>query len=116
MPSVTAVHGVLFALEDARRAVVDLLVVSRQFDDAAFGRQAPRRMAMPPRGLSAWFERPDHFLPGGFLRLRGLFGERPAGDGPRRAIHVLAFHQPLRDHRDAARLIHVRGHDTARPA
>jgi len=71
-------HGVFFAIEDARGAVVDFLLVAGQLDDAAFRARLPRRMAIPPRGLRALSRGRITSWPG-VSRHRRLFGQGAAG-------------------------------------
>ena len=65
-------HGFLFTVENARRTVMDFLIVPGQFDDAAFGRERSAQNGDAAARLEGLGERPYDHLAGGFARVRGF--------------------------------------------
>src|SRR5262249_16406965 len=105
-------HGVLFALENARRAVVDLLVMAGQLDDAALGGQTTAQDRDASARLERLRQRANDLLAPSLPRFGCLLGEGAAGDRHCRTVDIFALHQTMGDHRDSAGLIDVHGYET----
>src|ERR1019366_2949898 len=112
-PAGDGAHGVLFAVEHARGAAVLDAFVAGELDDAAIRRERSAQNGHASARLEGLRERAHDFLSGGFARIGGFFGEGAAGAGERGAIHVAALDQALRDHADAAGLVHVDGDEAS---
>jgi hypothetical protein len=84
LPTVTA--AMASSSRSDARTVVDLLFVTGQFDDAAFGRKVAAQDGDAAARFQCLVERANHFLSGRFARIGSFLGEGAAGNGDGGAI------------------------------
>ncbi len=99
--------GVLLAVEDPGRSPLRGQGVRGDLHDASLGSQVAPQHDQPSLGPQRPVEPDDDLLAGGLLHVSHLVGQRPAGDGQRRAVGEATLDESLHQQRDSARPVQV---------
>src|SRR5690606_19636882 len=100
-------EGILFALEDARRADVAFLRLAGELDHASFRGEVAAQDRDAARLLERILARADDRLAARLLRLLRLLADRLAGDGDRVLVEKTELHELARDHGHTAGVVHL---------